>query len=67
MATKFKIETALPGGKWASDVAVRYDKKEDAIPVAEYISSTRRVQTRVVKVQTKTIWQSKKPEIVPHK
>ncbi len=68
MATKFRIETALPGGKWAADtVAAVYDTKEDAIPVAEYISAARKVQTRVTKVQTKTVWQSKKPEFIPPK
>lgn len=68
MATKFKIETALPGGKWAADTtAARYDSKDDAIPVAEYIANARKVQTRVTKVVTKTVWQSKKPEFVPPK
>ena len=68
MATKFKIETALPGGKWETAASTaRYDSKEDAIPVAEYISNARKVQTRVMKVVTKTVWQSKKPDIVPHK
>lgn len=68
MATKFRIETALPGGKWAPEaVAVSYDSKDDAQPVAEYIAKARNVQTRVIKVQTKTVWQSKKPEFTPPK
>lgn len=68
MATKFKIETAAPGGKWTSDAtAPSYDKKEDAQPVAEYIAKARNVQTRVTKVVTKTVWQSKKPEFTPPK
>lgn len=68
MATKFRIEAALPGAKWAADAsAPTYDSKEDAIPVAEYIAKVRNVQTRVTKVVTKTVWQSKKPEITPPK
>lgn len=61
MATRYKIEVAS-GKKWLEAVDTRYDDKNDAVPVAEYISNQRRVQTRVVKVVTKTVWQSKKPE-----
>lgn len=65
MATKFRIETCS-GKRWLPDSSTSsYDKKEDAIPVAEYIATTRKVETRVSKVVTKTVWQSKKPEINP--
>ena len=62
MATKFKIEVAS-GKKWSDAADVRYDDKNDAVPVAEYIANQRKAQTRVVKVVTKTVWQSKKPEL----
>lgn len=67
MATKFRIE-GLVGKKWTFDPQTpTYDKRDEAIPVAEYISKVRSLQTRIVKVQTKIVWQSKKPELIPPK
>ena len=57
MATKFRVEVAS-GKKWIAEIS--HDSKDDAIAVAEYVSEKRSVQTRVTKVSTKTVWQSKK-------
>lgn len=57
MGTKFKIEVETDK-KWSEATSVRYDVREDAIAIAEFISARRKLRTRVVRLKTKTIWKS---------